>query len=65
MSLDLISVDRSSIVSAWEVYDLTASCRKELQSATLRQSFFWQWLLYPYKGIEPNKKPSGIDHGDQ
>jgi hypothetical protein len=47
------------------VYDLTASCRKELQSATLRQSFFWQWLLYPDKGIEPNKKPSGIDHGDQ
>jgi hypothetical protein len=51
------------------LYDLTASCRKELQSATLRQSFFWQWLLYRDKGIapnnEPNKKPSGIDHGDQ
>jgi len=31
----------------------------------LRQSFFWQWLLYRDKGIEPNKKPSGIDHGDQ
>jgi hypothetical protein len=42
-----------------------ASCRKEFLSATLRQSFFWQWLLYRDKGIEPNKKPSGIDHGDQ